>query len=290
MSVIDTADRPELTFWLGTGNPSWLASAGVPLFVSDTRLRTYKTLPVAVAPAAVDSGGFQELQRYGTWTVPPHEYAARVRRYRDAFGPHLRWAAPQDWMCEPAIIHGGWHGGQYFVGTHRSVAEHQARTVLNAAHLRQIAPDLPWIYVVQGDTPDAYVRCVDLYWSLCGIDLATEPLVGVGSVCRRQSMPEAGRILTVLHRRGLRRLHGFGFKTLGLLQFGHLLVSADSQAWSRDARYKQRPVCGQVHPRGAKNCANCLPYALHWRHRLLHQLTPDSGQLSLWDTDKGTAA
>lgn len=93
-----------------------------------------------------------------------------------------------------------------------------------------------------------------------------------------------------MHRRGLRRLHGFRFKVLGLAQFGHMLTSAVSQAWSRDARYKQRPVCGQVHPRGAKNCANCLPYALAWRQRLLDQVSAGAAQLSLWDGEEGGLA
>jgi hypothetical protein len=74
-------------------------------------------------------------------------------------------------------------------------------------------------------------------------------------------MDEAGEILTALHRRGVTRLPGFGFKILGLRRFGHLLTSADSMAWSDDARRKARTkqhvLCGTVHPRGAKNCANC---------------------------------
>ena len=171
----------------------------------------YKSLPRAVAPWAVDSGGFSVLQYHGRWTVSAAEYVARLRRYRDEIGS-LVWAAPQDWMCEQAIIDGGWHNGQYFVGTHLSVAEHQCRTVLNAARLRELAPDLPIITVVQGQEPDDYVRCADLYWSLARIDITTERLVGVGSVCRIQNTAKAGAILHALHARGVTRLHGFGFK------------------------------------------------------------------------------
>ena len=80
------------TFLLGTHQPGWLRKARVPLFVSDTRLREYKTLPHAAAPWSLDSGGFTELQRNGAWTVSPAEYIARVRRYRDEIG-HLAWAA-----------------------------------------------------------------------------------------------------------------------------------------------------------------------------------------------------
>lgn len=269
-------------FLLGTHQDGWLKRAGVPLFVSDTRLRQRKRLPRAAAPWAADSGGFSELKEHGRWTVTPAEYVERLYRYRDEIG-HLLWAAPQDWMCEPPIVYGGWEGGQYYVGTRRFldpggvltfdelVAEHQRRTVANGAQLREMAPDLPITFVVQGWTPEQYVRCVDFYLSIAGIDLTTEPLVGVGSVCRRQGMVEAGQILAALHARGVRRLHGFGFKTLGLKAHGHLLTSADSMAWSRDARWKPPlPGCERQH----KNCANCLTFALQWRRDLLHHLNP----------------
>jgi hypothetical protein len=229
-------------------------------------LRVYKTLPRAVNAWALDSGGFSELQRHGRWTVNPGEYIARVRRYRHEVG-RLVWAAPQDWMCEPIILSGGTANGLRFAGTQLSVAEHQRRTVANFAHLRELAPDLPIIPVVQGWDLDDYRRCVDLYRSQAGIDLTTAPLVGLGSVCRRQGTAEAGRILTALHELGVRRIHGFGFKILGLAEHGDLLTSADSMAWSLDARRLRRRAvgCTATHI----NCANCLPYALAWRRSVL---------------------
>ena len=114
-------------FLLGTHQPGWLTRAGVPLFVSDVRLRVYKTLPVAAAPWAVDSGGFSELQHHGRWTVTPAEYVARVRRYRDEIG-QLLWAAPQDSMCEPPIIYGGQYGPQRFAGTRQFLDPDQILT------------------------------------------------------------------------------------------------------------------------------------------------------------------
>ena len=250
------------TFFLGTHQPGWLNHARVPLFVCDVRLRVYKTLPRAAAPWALDSGGFSELQNHGRWTVAPREYVARVRRYRDEIGS-LRWCAPQDWMCEPIVISGGRIGPQQFVGTHLSVEEHQRRTVANGIELREMAPDLPFIYVLQGYTLPEYEHCADLY-EAAGIDLAREPLVGLGSVCRRQGTREVHAIVTALRARGITRLHGFGVKTLGLDLYGDLLTSADSLAWSKDARMARRPLMpGCTH----KNCANCLPYALNWRAR-----------------------
>jgi hypothetical protein len=264
-SVMDNAG-----FFLGSHQPGWLAKAGVPLFISDRRLKVYKTLPVAIAPWAADSGGFTELQQYGRWTVTPADYVARLRRYRDEVG-RLLWAAPQDWMCEPAVISGGRMGPLTFAGTGLSVVEHQRRTVLNFVQLRDLAPDLPVIPVVQGWEPDDYLRCADMYWTLARIDLTGFPLVGLGSVCRRQGTACAGQIITRLHTAGITRLHGFGFKTQGLAEHGRTLASADSMAWSFDARARAKTLPG--HLARHKNCANCLPYALQWRTRVLTAAT-----------------
>jgi hypothetical protein len=253
------------TFFLGTHQTGWLGHARVPLFVCDRRLRERKSLPRAVAPWALDSGGFTELQSFGRWTVGPREYIARVRRYRDEVGA-LQWAAPQDWMCEPIVISGGQLGRLKFAGTHLSVTEHQRRTVANLVQLRESAPDVPFIPVLQGYTLPEYLRCTDLY-AAAGIDLTAEPLVGLGSVCRRQATGEIHAIVTALREHGITRLHGFGVKTLGLERYGHLLSSADSLAWSLDARRLQRPSPWCTNHRTAKNCASCLPYALAWRSR-----------------------
>jgi len=253
-----------VTFWLGTHQPGWLGKAAVPLFVSDVRLRRYQHLPRAVAPWALDSGGFSELQYHGRWTVPAEQYAERVRAYRDHVG-QLAWAAPQDWMCEPAVIAGGTFGPLTFTGTGLSVAEHQHRTVANLLHLREIAPDLPFIPVLQGYRLTEYEHCAEMY-AAAGIDLTCEPLVGLGSVCRRQATGEIHAIITALRAHGITRLHGFGVKTQGLERYGHLLTSADSMAWSFDARREAKPRPGCTRHR---NCANCLPYALDWRARTL---------------------
>ena len=60
----------------------------VPLFVSHRRLGNYRTLPVASHSWALDSGGFSELDMYGTWKTTPQSYVRSVRRYIDEVG---RW-------------------------------------------------------------------------------------------------------------------------------------------------------------------------------------------------------
>ncbi|MEU6584134.1 hypothetical protein [Nocardia sp. NPDC046763] len=192
----------------------------------------------------------------------------RVRRYHDEIG-NLSWAAPQDWMCEPIIIHGGRIGKTVFAGTHLSVPEHLHRSVANLIDLRSLAPDLPIIPTVQGFQRADYELCLDLY-AKAGINLATEPIVAIGSVCRRQNTSEAAEIITTITEAvpGI-RLHGFGIKTDGLAAYGSLLASSDSLAWSDTARWEQILLPGCT---GHKNCANCIRWAFQWREKVLASL------------------
>ncbi len=243
-----------MKFYLGTHRPRWLAALDVPLFVSRRTLASLRTPPRARAPWALDSGGFTELTLHGRWTVSAADYAREVRRLRAEVGL-MEWAAPQDWMAEPAIRE----------RTGLSVAEHQRRTLDNLLELRALAPEVPWTPVLQGWSAGDYWRHVEQY-DAAGIDLRREPLVGVGSVCRRQSSVRAGMILATLAAEGL-RLHGFGVKKSGLRASAAHLASADSLAWSLHARFHP-PLAGHPH----KTCANCCEFALEWREELLSTL------------------
>ncbi|MBW3359317.1 hypothetical protein KZB17_14390 [Streptomyces sp. 09ZI22] len=250
-----------MRFYLTTHKRHWVKLTDKPLFLKSEHFAVARTLPEALGPYAVDSGGFSELQRHGRWTRTPRQYVQDLRRIWEHVGPY-EWAAGQDWMCEDLIIHGGQAGPLHFVGTHLSVAEHQRRTVENFLELRSLAPDLRIIPTLQGRTIPDYEHCRELY-ERAGVNLRAEPTVGLGSVCRLQSTNEGAAIVTAMAAHGL-RLHGFGFKTLGLAKVGHLLASADSAAWSYHAR-KRPPLPGHSH----KNCANCLTYALQWRARVI---------------------
>ncbi|MFK0015803.1 hypothetical protein [Streptomyces sp. NPDC091027] len=240
-----------MTFFLGTHIPSWLGTTDVPLFVSHRRLTGRKSFPRALAHWALDSGGFTEISMHGQWTVTPTAYIAAIRRYSEEIG-RLAWASPQDWMCEPWITE----------KTGLTVEEHQHRTVGNYLDLKAAAPDLPVIPVLQGWGRRDYEHCADLY-EMAGVDLAAEPIVGIGSVCRRQHMAEAADIITDATSRGI-SVHGFGFKITGLRRVGHLLTSSDSMAWSLHAR-KRPPLPGCTHV----SCSNCRTYALRWRQKPL---------------------
>jgi hypothetical protein len=235
-------------FLLGTHMPNWLRELDLPLFVSHRRLRRYRrTLPRARGTWALDSGGFTELSMHGGWVTTATEYVEAVHRYKEEIGG-LLWAAPMDWMCEPWIVD----------ETGLSVREHQERTVANYLELCAVAPELPFAPVLQGYAHDEYLTCLDLYRQ-AGVDLAAAPVVGLGSICRRQGTAAIEELVRDLAALGL-ALHGFGVKTRGLARMGEHLASADSLAWSYDAR-RSPPLPTCTH----KTCANCIVYAVRWR-------------------------
>jgi len=237
-------------FYLGIKPPMWLETLDVPMFLSRRRLEKRRTLPRAATRWALDSGGFTELGQYGEWRLPTADYITQAERYAAEIGL-LDWVAPQDWMCEPSMI----------TGTGLDVPEHQRRTVRNFQELRQALGPLV-IPVLQGWEPDDYLRCVDLYQH-AGIDLTQEPTVGLGSVCRRNADSEITRIIDSLQPL---RLHAFGVKGTSYINNHHIITSADSMAWSRQAFFAPRlPECTHA----AKQCWDCSRYALRWRKRLL---------------------
>lgn len=260
----------HLTFYTGCHMPRWLETSQVPLFVSARTLNKYRRdgdpFPKGRCLWALDSGGFTELQQHGRWTMSEDEYGGMVYRFMDN-GAVPKFCAPQDWMCEPAVIHGGTWNGNTFAGTGLSVAIHQELTIENYLYLTDQFPAAPWMPVLQGWTLDDYLAHADAYLA-AGVDLAQQPLVGLGSVCRRQSTTEIGVITGTLAARGY-ALHGFGVKAQGLAQYGHNLASADSLAWSYGARREQIKLDGCTH-RG--DCRNCLTYATSWRENVMESL------------------
>ncbi|WP_432114043.1 DUF7221 family queuine tRNA-ribosyltransferase-like protein [Streptomyces sp. S1] len=281
------ARRAEL--YLGTHMTSWLWDPklrslfeGVTLFLSRVRLAPRKSpFPKALHSYCIDSGGFSELQQHGRWTLTAAEYVAEIRRFLAELGPELcRWVAPMDHMCEEIVIRGGigarglrFHGTRELRGLKPGDPEqglttatriHQRLTVENYLELTDLAPEIPFIPVLQGSTLADYQAC-DAMYAAAGVDLGQLPVVGLGSVCRRQATSEIAEIVEHFAGKGY-RLHGFGVKTLGLARYADGLVSADSMAWSEDARHSPR-IPGHTH----KNCANCPDWAIRWYQRIVQQ-------------------
>lgn len=283
-------------FYLGTHMTSWLWDAryeplfrGTTFFVSYNRFIDRKgPFEAALHDHCRDSGGFTHLKQNGCWTIPAEEYIANNRRWDVTLGA-ARWIAPRDWMCEPWVIFGKnqhlkpsdpnyFHGTREARGIAPGVVEdperdldaavliHQRYTVEDYLELTRLAPDLPIIPVLQGWTLQQYQRCADMY-AAAGVDLAAQPIVGLGSVCRRQATSEIREIVEHFHAQGL-KLHGFGVKTDGLGAYAGGLESADSMAGSAVARREKIQLFGcSTHI----NCANCPFWFYRWHQGIVRK-------------------
>lgn len=195
--------------------------------VSVNRLRDRRS-DFAVNDWIMDSGAFTEISRHGEYRDPPEAYAQSIERWSRC-GTMLA-AVAQDYMCEPFIL----------AGTGKSVREHQALTMGRYEELLKLSRQTYVMPVLQGWHPEDYARHVRDYGSL----LRDGAWVGVGSVCKRNSSPQAieAVLLAVYRERPDLRLHGFGLKltalTSGLVR--RLLYSTDSMAWSFAARMEGR--------------------------------------------------
>lgn len=216
-----------IDFWQGLHKPEQLAMCPVPSFVSYVQLKdrwVHRSRIDIMAPVCADSGGFTVVGEHGHYPWTPQKYADDMLRFRDATGGLLAWCAAMDWMCEAKIR----------ARTGKTVREHQQLTVESLHVLRHIRPEIHWIPTVQGEAPEDYEICAELY-EASGINLSAEPIVGLGSVCRRQSTRAIEDVVAVLRPRRL-RLHGFGVKADGFDYVGEDLESADSNAGSAHAR------------------------------------------------------
>lgn len=253
-----------MKFYLGTHQPGWLNTSDVPLFVSHRRLSKYVTLPRARTGWALDSGGFTELSLYGEWRTSAEEYVRAVARYDEEIGK-LEWAAPRDRMCEGPIL----------AKTGKTAVQHKHETVEDFVQLCELWPQYsdaenPIMPALQGDPElpvdeciESYLHCIDLYMQ-AGIRLQDYPVVGVGSVCRRQDTPEIGALFQAIAALDIAP-HGFGVAAEGVALYGVHLASADSLAWSYGGR-RTPTRCGSIRH---KNEANCIDYALAWRQRVV---------------------
>ena len=121
---------------------------------------------------------------YGKWTISAKDYTDAILRYDKEIG-NLDFCAIQDYMCEPWILK----------KTGLSVKKHQELTCRSYLELKSILPDINFIPILQGWNLDDYLRHIELYNNL-GINLFSGQIVGLGSVCRRESTNEIKRIVT----------------------------------------------------------------------------------------------
>ena len=176
----------------------------------------------------LDSGAFTRVTT-GRGHMPTEDYAEQVKRWSEV--GQMEAAVSQDFMCEPFVLE----------RTGKTVAQHQTLSMERYLHLRELVGDAAYVMpVIQGYDPSEYARHVEAY----GDDLAHGAWAGVGSVCKRNSNPNAiSAVLTaILSIRPDLRLHGFGVKSTALRR-GDIMerfYSIDSAAWSYAARKQGR--------------------------------------------------
>jgi hypothetical protein len=237
-------------FYIGIHNAKWIERINIPFMISRKRLEHRKTFYKANTPYALDSGGFTELSTNGEWSITEQQYVDIVKRIVDNVGIPV-FVAPQDRMCEPFVCK----------KSGKSVTQHIQETVYNYITLSELFNDYVYLLpVIQGYTLKEYIICIELYYKY-GIDLTTYPLVGLGSVCRRQRTKEGINIIECIADLGI-NLHGFGLKTTALQKVSNKIVSSDSMAWSYSGRRIPNPS-GKT-----KNLANDYDYMMVWYKEL----------------------
>jgi len=240
-----------MKFYVGIHMPNWIPRMQIPFMVSRRILEKRKKLPRANVGYALDSGGFTELSKYGKWSQTPQQYTDIVHRIVDGVGRKPDFIAPQDSMCEPFICQ----------KTKRTVEQHMVDTVENFILLRQLVDTSLYVLpVIQGYTLNEYLQCIYLYEQY-GIVLSQYPIVGLGSICRRQKTKEGINIIQTIASMGI-SLHGFGLKTTALKEVSTNIASADSMAWSFAGRRIPNPS-GKT-----KNLANDYGYMMKWYNTL----------------------
>jgi hypothetical protein len=244
----DDASTPVPLLWLTAQEPWWCwdGTAQGRLLLSAVRLqdrmapggRRRRGEPAkgvmrrATVPLFLDSGAFSWLTKHRSWADwPARDFAAFISHACEVLGS-VEHAGIQDWMCEPHML----------ARTGLTVEEHQRRTVASFLELRKLAPAVPWVPTLQGYTLADYLRCAQMYED-AGVRLRDQPLVGLGSVCRRSGSLELVELIARLAAAlpGV-RFHGFGVKDEGVLASLLLLASIDSEAWSSRGRGLEKNI------------------------------------------------
>lgn len=180
-----------------------------------------------LASLSLDSAGFVAMARYGGFPWRTADYLALAASYP------FRWFASMDYCVEAEIAR-----------DREEVLDRISRTIRANFDCRSGARDLGIEHllmpVIQGRRPEDYERCLDGLL----LDYSRTPLIGVGSMCRREVPGPEGLIAVLDHLdrilpKGV-RLHGFGIKGTALSHLKgleHRIASTDSQAYGQTARH-----------------------------------------------------
>jgi hypothetical protein len=166
-----------MKYYLGVDIYHWSYDQpdNINFFFSDNFLKHHKKFRPSKCNWALDSGGFSQIHKHGKWIVTPEEYVERTLKYMDKMGK-MDFAATQDWMCEDSALK----------ITGKTVKYHQQKTIESYIKLKELAPQVPWLPVLQGKVPSDYLKHLKNY-KKAGI---TEIYYGIGSICRRGNSKE----------------------------------------------------------------------------------------------------
>ena len=199
----------------------------------------------------MDSGAFSQDSTQGDHKLSTDQYAKEIKRWSRC--GILAAAAAQDYMCEDFILK----------KLNRTVLDHQKMTLKRYKDLihsmESIGCKTHIMPVLQGYETEEYINHLKMYDDL----IQPYTWVGVGSVCKRNSKPEAVAVILdkIKQKRPDLKLHGFGIKKT-CLQDSFIydrLFSSDSMAWSFDARYQGKKAHDINHAISYKKRIETMP-------------------------------
>lgn len=198
----------------------------------DTRQRfRIRRPPSNVSSIAIDSGGFTAARRWGKYPWSFKQYVDFIRASsRDRI---LDFCACMDYACERDVN----------LGIMATNQERIDATIANDIALRALAPDLPWLSVLQGNTFEE--RAYDLERRRI-LGIPPTGYVGLGSVCGRPPVESRQVVKFYIDRLPGVQYHGFGFHSQALDddEVANAVKSWDSYAWNwgKGAKGKDRPL------------------------------------------------
>lgn len=215
-----------------------------------------------VSSICIDCGGFTAAKRWGKYPWTFQQYIDWI--YEESRDVKLDFCAIMDYACEPGVNR----------STYQTNIDRINQTIKNEASLIDLAPDLPWLPVLQGNTLKE--RAYDLNRRR-ELGQLPDSYAGIGSVCGRGAV---GAIEAVrFYRRQLPGVeyHGFGMHIQALdrddVYFSIKSWDSYSWNWGRGVKDKDRPPeyyrqPGETYTQHTFNLAR-----LYWQNTIEPRLT-----------------
>lgn len=174
-----------------------------------------------ISGLAIDSGGFTAAQRWGKYPWRHEQYVDFVRRMsRDI---SLDFCVVMDYVCEREASE----------QAHQINLDRIKQTIKNELILRKMAPELPWLGVLQGNTLGE--RTLDLELRMERPEQLIAQEMGIGSICGRPPSEAKEIIRFYVERLPHARYHVFGMNIQTLDNADDVfwyVQSWDSYSWA----------------------------------------------------------